>query len=99
VNPISTRQATKPMSANSNASFEFVAAPVILALIGLWLDKSVFHTTPIITIAFAILGVVGATIKLYYGYKFQMEQHAQAASWTDGAKAAATRSTEPGGRS
>ncbi len=81
MNPISTRQATKPISGNSNASFEFVAAPVILALIGLWLDKSVFHTTPIITVAFAILGLVGATIKLYYGYKFQMQQHAEAATW------------------
>ncbi len=83
MNPIRTREATKPISANTSASFEFVAAPAILALIGLWLDRSVFHTTPIITVTFAILGLVGATIKIYYGYKFQMQQHAEASSWTD----------------
>jgi F0F1-type ATP synthase assembly protein I len=82
VNPLRPRPAAQPISANSSAAFEFVMAPVIMALIGLWLDKSVFHTLPVLTVAFAILGLVGATIKLYYGYKFQMAQHAEKASWT-----------------
>jgi len=35
--------------------------------------------------------VVGATVKLYYGYKFQMQQHADSAGWN---KAAAVTSPE-----
>ena len=52
-------------------------APVIFALIGVWLDRSVFHTSPILTITFAILGLVGATIRLYYGYRHHMSQLAE----------------------
>jgi F0F1-type ATP synthase assembly protein I len=53
-------------------SFEFIAAPVMLTLIGLWLDRAVFHTEPWLTVSFAIIGVIGATIKLFFGYKDYM---------------------------
>jgi len=57
-----------------HGSFELVLSPVILAMIGYLLDARVFHTTPVLTIIAAVVGVVGATIKLYYGYRAKMAE-------------------------
>jgi len=54
------------------SAFEFIAAPVVLTLIGLWLDRVVFHTEPWLTVSFALIGVLGATIKLFFGYREHM---------------------------
>jgi hypothetical protein len=102
VNLIRPRQAPQPTnaSASSSAAFEFVLAPVILALFGLWLDKSVLHTWPVLTIVCAVLGLVGASVKIYYGYKYQMAQLAEMGCWakapltTGAAKAGATQDAE-----
>jgi F0F1-type ATP synthase assembly protein I len=63
---------------SSHGSFELVLSPVILALLGLWLDRSVLDTTPVLTIVCAVLGFVGAAVKLYYGYRAKMAEHAAA---------------------
>lgn len=57
-----------------HGSFELVLSPVILALVGYLLDARVFHTTPLFTVIAAVLGVVGATVKLFYGYRLKMAE-------------------------
>lgn len=61
-----------------HGSFELVLSPVILALIGYFVDAQVLRTTPVVTIVAAVVGLVGATIKLYYGYKLKMAELATA---------------------
>lgn len=64
----------------STGSFELVASPLLLALIGLGLDR-LFGTTPLLVIVFAVVGFAGASIKLFYGYKLEMQQHESEAPW------------------
>lgn len=64
----------------STGSFELVASPLLLALIGLGLDR-LFGTTPWLVVIFAVAGFIGATIKLFYGYKLEMQQHESEAPW------------------
>lgn len=61
-----------------HGSFELVLSPLILALLGYLLDSRVLDTTPVFTVIAAVLGVVGATIKLYYGYRMKMAELAAA---------------------
>ena len=59
----------------SHGAYELVLSPAILALIGFWIDRQV-GSTPWITIGTAVLGLVGATIKLVVDYKAKMALHA-----------------------
>jgi F0F1-type ATP synthase assembly protein I len=65
----------------SHGSFELVLSPLILALIGWFLDTRVTHTTPLLTVIFAVVGVVGATIKLFYTYRARMAELDAASPW------------------
>lgn len=56
----------------SSGSFELVLSPLLLGLVGLWLDHRA-GTTPLFTILFAVLGVAGAIAKVYYGYRAAMD--------------------------
>jgi F0F1-type ATP synthase assembly protein I len=56
---------------NSHGSFELVLSPVILALLGWWIDAR-FDTGPWCTVTLAILGVVGATVKVVGEYRANM---------------------------
>jgi hypothetical protein len=67
--------------ANGSASYEFVVSPVVLALLGLWLDRTV-GTTPVFCVIGAVLGLVGATISIYYGYRNRMAELAEKAPWS-----------------
>lgn len=60
----------------SHGSFELALSPVIFALIGLWLDRKL-GTTPVFVIGLAVFGIVGAGLKLYYAYRYEMAQHAE----------------------
>ena len=64
----------------SHGSFELAIAPVLMALIGLWLDKT-FGTVPLFTIVLAAVGVLGSTVKVMYVYKAQMAKEAAGAPW------------------
>ena len=64
----------------STGSYELVFSSLILALIGFGLDHWL-GTTPILTIVFAVLGLVGATIKIVYGYQAEMDEHEANAPW------------------
>ena len=55
----------------SSGSFELAFAPVIMALIGLWLDRT-FGTTPVFVVLLAVVGVLGAGISVFYGYRHRM---------------------------
>lgn len=65
---------------HSSGSFELVVSPLLLALIGYGLDRWL-GTTPVVTILFAVLGLAGACVKLYYGYRLEMDQHEAMAPW------------------
>ena len=73
------REITEQMN-RSAGGYELVFSPLILALIGFGLDK-LFGTVPILTVIFAVLGLAGVVIKLYYNYRSEMEAHEAAGPW------------------
>jgi F0F1-type ATP synthase assembly protein I len=87
--PTENRQTTEPTSVareatrslhRSHGSFELALAPVILALLGLWLDRTV-GTVPLFAVLFAVLGIVGAFAKVYFEYRHLMAEHDQQGPW------------------
>ena len=64
----------------STGSYELVLSPLILGLLGYLADRAL-GTTPVITVLAVVLGLVGATIKIYYGYQAEMEEHEKDAPW------------------
>lgn len=52
----------------SSGSFELVLAPVLLALLGLWLDRTL-GTSPVFTVGLAVFGAVGAAVAQYFAYQ------------------------------
>lgn len=74
-----THDTTKQMN-RSSGSYELAFAPVILGLLGLWLDRTI-GTTPLMVVLFSIVGFVGTGIKIYYGYRYEMAQHEGTVAW------------------
>jgi F0F1-type ATP synthase assembly protein I len=64
----------------STGSYELVLSPLLLALIGFGLDHWL-GTLPLFTIVFATLGLVGAVIKIYFGYAAEMDEHEKDSPW------------------
>lgn len=64
----------------STGSYELVLSPVILGVLGYFVD-SWLGTTPVITVVAVLLGLVGAVIKIYYGYEAEMAEHEKGAPW------------------
>jgi F0F1-type ATP synthase assembly protein I len=64
----------------STGSFELVLSPLLLGLVGLVLDRWL-GTTPLLIVILAIVGLIGACVNLYYGYKHQMDEHEANAPW------------------
>lgn len=64
----------------STGSFELVLGPVLMGLIGLLLDRWL-GTGPLFVIVLAVLGLAGAAVNLYYGYRNQMDELEANASW------------------
>jgi len=56
----------------SAGSFELVFAPVIMALVGLWIDRT-FGTTPMFTVGLAVFGAIGAGVTQYFSYQRQLK--------------------------
>jgi F0F1-type ATP synthase assembly protein I len=65
----------------SSASFELALAPVLMALIGLWIDRTL-GTTPWFIVILAALGVAGASVKVIYQYRHHMAAHDATAPWS-----------------
>jgi F0F1-type ATP synthase assembly protein I len=64
----------------SHGSFELALAPVILGLLGLWLDRTL-GTVPVFLVTFTVLGFVGAGVKIYFTYRYEMAQHEADVAW------------------
>lgn len=64
----------------TTGGFELVFSPLLLALLGFGLDH-LLGTLPVLTIVFAVLGLAGAVVKLYYTYRLEMEQHESNGPW------------------
>lgn len=79
----STHAETTRSLNRSHGSFELAFAPVIMALLGLWLDRTI-GTVPVFTLVLALVGVLGSSIKVYYGYRHSMAQLDAAAPWAPG---------------
>jgi F0F1-type ATP synthase assembly protein I len=60
----------------SAGSFELVFAPVLMALIGLWLDRTL-DTVPLFTVGLAVFGALGAAVSMYFSYQRQLERLAE----------------------
>ena len=81
----------------ATGSYELVFSTLILALIGFGLDRWL-GTTPYLTILAAVLGLTGATIKIVYSYRAEMDEHEANAPWRRPVVAAAsTRTAGPEG--
>jgi F0F1-type ATP synthase assembly protein I len=64
----------------SAGGYELVFSPLILALIGFGIDK-LFGTVPVFTVLFAVLGLVGVVVKIYFNYRAEMQEHDAAGPW------------------
>lgn len=65
---------------SASGGYELVISPLLLALIGFALDRWI-GTTPLVTVLFAVIGLVGAVITLYYRYQHDMDEHEARAPW------------------
>lgn len=65
----------------SHGSFELALAPAILALLGLWLDRTI-GTVPLFTLILALVGIAGSFAKIYYQYKASMAALDADAPWS-----------------
>ncbi|MSZ52400.1 MAG: hypothetical protein F2597_06705 [Actinobacteria bacterium] len=64
----------------SAGGYELVFSPLILALIGFGIDK-LFGTVPVFTVLFAVLGLIGVVVKIYFNYRAEMQEHDAAGPW------------------
>ena len=64
----------------STGSFELVFSPLLLALLGLWLDSAV-GTTPLFVLLFALIGFAGVCVRIYYRYDAEMAEHEAQGRW------------------
>ena len=55
----------------STGSFELVLGPVLMALLGLVVDRWL-GTAPLFILLFTLWGVIGAAVSLYYRYRTQV---------------------------
>ena len=92
--PADSHEPTEPRSVaeeatrslhRSHGSFELALAPVILALLGLWLDRTV-GTVPLFTLVFALVGILGSFTKVYFEYRNSMEEMETNAPWVGHAR-------------
>lgn len=79
VNVSQGRELTQQLG-RTTGGYELVFSPLLLALIGYGIDR-LFDTLPIFTIAFAVLGLVGAVTKMYFTYRADMEHHERSGPW------------------
>lgn len=61
----------------SSGSFELVGGALLLGAAGWFLD-GFLGTRPLFTVGLAILGLVGATLSVYFRYRFDMTRATEA---------------------
>jgi F0F1-type ATP synthase assembly protein I len=60
---------------------EFVAVPLIFALIGFGLDRWL-GTSPVLAVVLGGVGFVGCLVRTYYAYLARMEYEEEGKPWT-----------------
>jgi hypothetical protein len=60
--------------------FEIALTPFLFGGLGWFLDR-VLGWTPVLTIALAVLAIVGLAVRTYYRYEEEMRAHEQNAPW------------------
>ena len=60
---------------------EFVAAPLIFAALGWWLDTR-FGTSPVLAVGLGVFAFVGVLLRTYYSYMAQQEAEEKDKPWT-----------------
>jgi F0F1-type ATP synthase assembly protein I len=60
---------------------EFVAAPLIFALLGFWLDGQ-FGTSPVLAVSLGVFAFVAVLIRTYYAYMAQTADDEKDKPWT-----------------
>ena len=73
------RELTQQMS-RTTGGYELVFSPLLLALIGYGLDRWI-GIVPVLTVSFAVLGLVGAVTTVYCRYRAEMEEHEANGPW------------------
>ncbi len=71
----------------STGAYELVLSPLILGVIGFGIDR-LLGTLPVLTVTFVVAGLVGASAKLYFSYKAEMEMHEAQGPWARNEQAA-----------
>lgn len=61
-------------------AFELVVTPMVFAGIGFLVDL-VAGTGPGFTVAFAVFGVIGTFVRMWYGYDNEMRTHEANGAW------------------
>ncbi len=56
-----------------SGGYELVLGPVLLSLLGLWIDSQL-GTTPWLTVGFVIAGFAGAVCSIYFRYRRDIAQ-------------------------
>jgi F0F1-type ATP synthase assembly protein I len=77
---VSQRRELSEQMHRTTGGFELVFSPLLLALLGYGLDR-LLGTLPVFTIIVAVVGVVGAVVKLYFTYRYEMQQHESSGPW------------------
>ena len=77
---VSQRRELSEQVHRTTGGFELVFSPLLLALVGYGLDR-LLGTLPLLTIVFAVVGLAGAVAKMYFTYRYEMEQHEANGPW------------------
>jgi len=70
-------------------AFEMVMTPLLFGLGGYALDRWL-GTSPVFTLILSVLGIIGMSAKMWYGYEARMQAHDAAAPWAKSSGPAVT---------
>lgn len=78
---LSDKQAmNKGFGDGMSRAFEFIATPALFGGIGYLVDGAL-GIRPVLTVAFALFGVIGMFARVWYGYDAEMRSHESAGRW------------------
>lgn len=77
----SRRELYQGFSSTLSRAIELVLAPLLFAGLGLLVDRAL-GTSPILAIAFGVVGVIGGALRLYYAYLETMKAQNREKPWS-----------------
>lgn len=60
---------------------ELVVAPLLFAALGFWADHAL-GTSPLLAIAFGVIGLLGGSLRAYYAYVEHMKAQDKGMPWS-----------------